>query len=109
MANPQVPVSYEFTLTVNPVDIEGNPVADTITWTNSDTTGATTVTPGATSLEATIAVPVLATPVSPLPVGVIITATDANGITGTYAFDVVADVASSFTLAATTPVKIPAA
>lgn len=105
MANPQVPVSYEFTLTVNPTDIEGNPVADTITWTNSDTTGATTVTPdGTTTLEVTVAVPGPGTPT-----GVVITATDANGVTGSYTFDVVADVASAFTLAATTPVKIPAA
>jgi hypothetical protein len=105
MANPQVPVTYEFTLTVNPVDIEGNPVADTLTWTNSDTTGATTLTADGTStLEVTIAVPGPGTPT-----GVVITATDANGVSGSYTFDVVADVATAFTLAAGTPTKIPAA
>ncbi len=44
MANPQVPVSYQFDLTVAPEDVLGNPVSDTLTWTNSDTTGATTLT-----------------------------------------------------------------
>jgi hypothetical protein len=105
MANPQVPVSYEFTLTVNPVDIEGNPVADTLTWSNSDTTGATTLTvDDATTLVVTIAVPGPGTAT-----GVVITATDADGVTGSYTFDAVADVASAFTLAAGTPTKIPAA
>lgn len=105
MANPQVPVSYEFDLTVNPTDLEGNPVADNLTWTNSDTTGATTLTvDDTTTLKVTIKVVGPATPT-----GVVITATDANAVTGSYTFDVVADAATAFTIAATTPTRIPAA
>jgi hypothetical protein len=103
MANPQIPVGYQFDLAVNPVDVLGNPVADTLTWTNSDTTGATTLTvDDASTLKVTIAVTGGAT-------GVVVTATDAAGLTGSYTFDGVPDVATSFTLAASTPVKIPTA
>lgn len=102
MANPQVPIGYQFDLTVNPTDVLGNPVSDTLTWTDSDSSGTTTLTvDDATTLKVTVACPgpnVLG--------GVIITVVDADGVTGTYTFDVVADVATAFTFAASTPVKI---
>jgi hypothetical protein len=103
MANPQVPVGYQFDLTVSPVDVLGNPVADTLTWTNSDTSGATALTvDDATTLKVTIAVTGTVT-------DAVVTATDANGLTGSYAFDGVPDVATALTLAPSTPVRIPAA
>jgi PKD repeat protein len=109
MANPQLPVSYQFDLTVAPTDLEGNPVADALTWTNSDTTGATTLTvDDATTLKVTVGAPVLATPVSPLPTDVVITATDALGNVVSYTFDVVADVATKLAVSAAAPVKITA-
>lgn len=103
MANPQVPAGYQFDLTVAPVDVLGNPVADTLTWTNSDATGATTLTvDDATTLKVTIQV------LSPV-TDAVITATDAAGLTGSYAFDGTPDVATAFTLAASAPVKIATA
>lgn len=105
MANPQLPVGYQFNLTVAPVDVLGNPVSDTLTWTNSDTTGATTLTvDDATTLVVTVAAPGPGTPT-----GVVVTANDAQGNTGSYTFDVVADAATSFSIGASVPVKIPAA
>lgn len=109
MANFQLPVSYQTNLTVDPVDAEGNAVADTLTWTNSDTTGATVLTvAGGTTLVATVAAPVLATPVSPLPVNVIITAADATGNSVTFELDVVADLPTGLSVTASPLVKIPA-
>lgn len=103
MANPQVPVSYQFDIAVAPVDVLGNPVADTLTWTNSDTTGAVTLTvDDSTTLKVTVAVSAPAA-------DVVITATDANGLTGSYTFDAVADVAASLSLTPSAPVKIPTA
>lgn len=103
IANPQVPVSYQFDLTVAPVDVLGNPVADTLTWTNSDTTGATTLTvDDATTLKVTVAVTGVAS-------DVVITATDPSGLTGSYTFDAVADVATSLSLTPSAPVKTPTA
>jgi hypothetical protein len=102
MANLQVPTGYEFDINVAANDIEGNPVPDTLTWTISDTTNATLTVDDATTLKVTVAV----TGVS---AGVVVTATDTNGITGTLDFDAVADVPTTLTLAAATPVKIPAA
>jgi PKD repeat protein len=110
MANPQLPVSYQFDLTVSPTDLEGNPVTDALTWTSSDATGATTLTvDDATTLKVTVAAPVLATPVSPLPLGIVVAATDVLGNATSYTFDVVADVATKLAVAASAPVKIPAA
>ena len=102
MANLQVPVSYEFDITVNPTDIEGNPVPDTLTWTISDTTNTTLTVDDATTLKVTIQV------LAPS-AGVVVTATDATGITGTLDFDAVADVPTALTLTTSTPVKIPTA
>lgn len=105
MANPQVPVGYQFSLTVAPVDVLGNPVSDTLTWTSSDVTGATTLTVNdATTLVVTVAVPGPGTLTD-----VVITATDANNNTGSYTFDVVADVATALSFTASAPVKIPTA
>lgn len=102
MANLQVPVGYEFDITVVPTDIEGNPVSDTLTWVISDTTNTTLTVDDATTLKVTIAV----TGVS---AGVVVTATDPTGIVGTFDFDAVADVPVALMLTATKPVKVPTA
>jgi hypothetical protein len=104
MANPQLPAGYEFNLTVDPTDIEGNPVADSITWTG-ETGGVTLTVDDSTTLVVTVAAPAGTTPAT----GIVIPAPHAGGVTATYTFDVVADVAAAFTIAASTPVKIPAA
>jgi hypothetical protein len=101
MANLQVPVGYEFDINVQPDDIEGNPVPDTLTWTISDTTNTTLTVDDATTLKVTVQV------LAPSP-GVSVTATDANGVTGALDFDAVADVVTSLALTPGTPTKIPA-
>lgn len=102
MANFQVPVGFEFDITVVADDILGNPVPDALTWTISDTVNAALAVDDATTLKVTVA----ATGVS---AGVVVTATDANGVTGTLDFDAVPDVATTLVLTPATPVKIPAA
>src|SRR5258707_3094174 len=103
MANPQVPVSYQFDLTVAPEDVLGNPVSDTLTWTNSDTTGATTLTvDDATTLKVTVAVTGVAT-------GVEIATSDASGLTGSDTLDAVADGGTTLRLTPSAPAKTPTA
>jgi len=102
MANLQVPVGYEFDINVTADDIEGNPVPDTLSWTISDTTNTTLTVDDATTLKVTVQV------LNPSQ-GVVITATDPTGVTGTLDFDAVPDVVASLTLAPATPVKIPTA
>jgi len=98
----QVPVGYEFDIVVSPTDIEGNAVPDALTWTISDTTNTTLAVDDATTLKVTIQVLAPST-------GVVVTATDATGLTGTLDFDAVPDVVTALALAPSTPVKIPAA
>lgn len=102
MANLQVPVGYEFDITVAPEDIEGNPVPDTLSWTISDTTNTTLTVDDATTLKVTIQVLNPST-------GVTITATDPSGLSGALDFDAVADVVASLALTPAAPVKIPTA
>lgn len=102
MANFQVPVGFEFDITVIADDILGNPVPDTLTWALSDTTNAALTVDDATTLKVTIQAVAPAT-------GITVTATDPNNVTGSLTFDTVPDVATSLVLTPATPVKIPTA
>lgn len=102
MASLQIPVGYEFDIDVAANDIEGNPVPDTLTWATTDTANTTVTVDDATTLKVTVQV----LGVSP---GVQITATDANGVTGAFDFDAVADVPTAFVLTPSAPTKIPTA
>jgi hypothetical protein len=82
MANPQVPVGYSFTVTIEPEDTLGNEVSDSLTWSSSDETDAP-VTADPTSLIGTVVV------VNPA-VDTVVTATDGTN-TYEYTFDGVAD------------------
>lgn len=95
----QITDTQEFTITVEPEDSKGDATSDTLTWSISSTAG-TTVTADETTLVATV---IAGNP----EVGITVTATDPNGITGTLSFDVVAGVAKTLSLTPGTPSEQP--
>lgn len=99
MANPQVPVTYQFPITIEPEDSQGNAVGDTLTWTSSDPADAP-VTADTTTLIGTVQV------LNPA-VDITVTATDG---TNSYEFTFDAAVDAPVTLVGTVgvPTKIPA-
>lgn len=79
----QLPTTYEFTITLDPEDQQGNTLPDTLAWTSTDPTNAP-VSADTTTLVGTVQ---LLNPTT----GVVVTATDGTN-TYTYpTFDVVAD------------------
>lgn len=91
----QITDTQKFDITVLPEDSKGDPTSDSLTWTISSTAG-TTVTADSTTLIGTV---VAGNP----EVGITVTVTDPNGITGTLSFDVVAGTATQFVLTPGTP------
>jgi hypothetical protein len=100
MSNPQIPAGYSVTITIEPEDIDGNAVTDTLTWTSSDPTDVT-VTADTTTLIGTVAV------LNPA-VDVTVTATDGTN-TYTYELDGVADAPVNLVATVSAPFKTPAA
>lgn len=102
----QLTDTQQVTLTVQPEDSKGNPTSDTLTWTASlnggDASGAVTLTVAADTLSATV---VAGNPAT----GVLITVSDANGISGSLAIDVVPGTAASLVISAGTPEEQPPA
>lgn len=95
MANPQLGDAQQITATVTPDDAAGYATTDTLAWTASDET-AVSLTPSADTLSCVIdgLVPTA---------GVVITATDPNGVSITGDVDVVAGQASTLTMSFGTP------
>lgn len=100
MSNPQIPAGYSFTITIEPEDIDGNAVGDSLTWTSSDATDAP-VTADPTSLIGTVEV------INPA-VDTVITATDGTN-TYTYEFDGVVDAPVNLVGTVSAPFKTAAA
>jgi len=97
----QITDTQQFDITVAPLDSKGDPTSDTLTWAISSANG-TTVTADPTTLVGTV---VAGNP----EVGITVTVTDPNGVTGTLSFDVTAGVAKSLTLTPGTPTEQPPA
>lgn len=100
MSNPQIPAGYSFTITIEPEDLVGNAVGDSLTWASSDETDAS-VTADPTSLIGTVVV------VNPA-VDTVITATDGTN-TYTYEFDGVVDAPVNLVGTVSAPFKTAAA
>jgi hypothetical protein len=98
MANPQLPVGYGIKITIDPKDLLGSTVPDSLSWSSSDPTD-TPVTQDPTSLIATIAA------LSPA-VDTVITATDPSGNVYTYAFDAVVDAPTNLVATVSAPFKL---
>ncbi len=98
MSNPQVPVTYQFPITIEPEDSQGNAVGDTLTWAASDP--AVTVTADTTTLIGTVQVLTPAT-------GVVVTATDGTN-SYEYTFDAAVDAPVTLVGTVGVPTKIPA-
>lgn len=94
----QITDTQQFDIDVTPEDSKGDAVPDSLTWTISSTAGTTLAVDDATTLKVTI---VAGAPEA----GIVVTATDPNGLTGTLSFDVIGGTATTLNLAAGTPTE----
>jgi hypothetical protein len=97
----QITDTQQFDINVQPMDSKGNVVPDSLSWTIASTAGTTLTVDDATTLLVTV---VAGGPEA----GVAVTATDANGLTGTLTFDVVGGAATILNLTPGAPVEQPA-
>lgn len=98
----QITDTQQFDITVEAKDSKGNDVPDSLSWTISSTAGTTLTVDDATTLKVTI---VAGNPEA----GIVVTATDPNGLTGSVTFDVVGGAATILNLTPGSPTEQPPA
>jgi hypothetical protein len=100
----QLTDTQQVDLVVEPEDSKGNPTADTLTWgaalNGGDASSAVTLSVSTDTLTCTV---IAGSPA----VGVVVTATDPNNISGSISVDVVAGTAASLVITPGTPVEQP--
>lgn len=94
----QITDTQQFDINVEAKDSKGNDVPDSLTWEISSTAGTTLTVDDETTLKVTVAA-------GNPEVGIVITATDPNGLSGTLSFDVLGGAATALTLTAGDPTE----
>lgn len=98
----QITDTQQFDINVEAKDSKGNDVPDNLTWAITSTAGTVLTVDDTTTLKVTIAA-------GQPEVGITVTATDPNGLSGTLSFDVVGGAATALTLTAGDPTEQPPA